>query len=58
MEYVVLKSTYPEKNEKKQGKSGGFDSRDQPSNLTQIGFKSSILQPVWLLNLMDGLEKQ
>ena len=29
-------------NIKKQGKSEGFDSCDQPSNLTQIGFKSSI----------------
>ena len=26
----------------KQGKSEGFDSCDRPSNLTQIGFKSSI----------------
>ena len=30
----------------KQGKSEGFDSCDRPSNLTQIGFKSSIFQPV------------
>ena len=32
-----------------QGKSEGFDScrGDRPSNLTQIGFKSSIFQPVW-----------
>ena len=29
---------------KKQGKSEGFDSCDRPSNLTQIGFKSSIFQ--------------
>ena len=29
----------------KQGKSEGFDSCDWPSNLTQIGFKSSIFQP-------------
>ena len=28
-----------------QGKSEGFDSCDQPSNLTQIGFKSSIFHP-------------
>ena len=28
----------------KQGKSKGFDSCDRPSNLTQIGFKSSIFQ--------------
>ena len=27
-----------------QGKSEGFDSCDRPSNLTQIGFKSSIFQ--------------
>ena len=30
-----------------QGKSEGFDSCDWPSNLTQIGLKSSIFQPVW-----------
>ena len=29
----------------KQGKSEGFDSCNRPSNLTQIGFKSSILGP-------------
>ena len=29
-----------------QGKSEGFDSCDRPSNLTQVGFKSSIFQPV------------
>ena len=33
-------------------------SCDRPSNLTQIGFKSSIFQPVWPWNLMDDLEKQ
>ena len=31
-----------------QGKSEGFDNCDRPSNLTQIGFKSSIFHPVWL----------
>ena len=36
-----------------QGKSEGFDSCDRPSNLTQIGLKSSIFQPVWPWNLMD-----
>ena len=41
----------------KQGKSEGFDSCDQPSNLTKIGFKSSIFQPVWPWHLMDDLEK-
>ena len=41
----------------KQGKSEGFDSYDRPNNLTQIGFKSSILQPVWPWNLMDDLQK-
>ena len=41
-----------------QGKSEGFDSCDQPSNLTQIGFKSSIFQPVWPWNLMDDPKKQ
>ena len=39
--------------ETKQGKSEGFDSCDRPSNLTQIGFKSSIFQPLWPWNLMD-----
>ena len=44
----------------KQGKSQGFDSCDKPtgSNLTQIGFKSSIFQPAWPWNLMDDLAKQ
>ena len=36
-----------------QGKSEGFDSCERPSNLTQIGFKSSIFQPcvldIWLM---------
>ena len=41
----------------KQGKSEGFDSCDRPRNLTQIGLKSSIFQPVWPWNLMDDLEK-
>ena len=41
----------------KQGKSEGFDSCDRPSNLTQIGFESSIFQPVWPRNLMDDPEK-
>ena len=40
-----------------QGKSEGFDSCDRPSNLTQIGFKSSIFQPVWPWNLMDDPKK-
>ena len=29
-----------------QGKSEGFDSCNRPSNLTQIGFKLLIFQPV------------
>ena len=41
----------------KQGKSEGFDSCDWPSNLTQIGFKSLIFQPVLPLILMDDLDK-
>ena len=40
----------------KQGKSEGFDSCDRPSNLTQIGLKLSIFQPVWPWNLMDDLK--
>ena len=43
--------------ERKQGKSVGFDSCDRPNNLTQIGLKSSIFQPVFPWNLMDDLEK-
>ena len=39
-----------------QSKSGGFDSCDWPSNLTQTGFKSSIFQPVWPWNLMMTLK--
>ena len=46
------------KQKNKQGKSEGFDSCDRPSNLTQIGFKSSIFQPVLPWNLMDDLEEQ
>ena len=40
-----------------QANSEGFDSCDWPCNLTQIGFKSSIFQPVWPRNLMDDLKK-
>ena len=40
-----------------QGKSEGSDGCDWPSNLTQIGLKSSITQPVWPYNLMNDLEK-
>ena len=40
-----------------QGKSEGFDSCYRPSNLTEIGFQSSIFQPVWPRNLMDDPEK-
>ena len=41
----------------KQGKSEGFASCNWPSNFTRSGWKSSIFQPVWPWNLMDGLEK-
>ena len=37
---------------KKQGRSEGFDICDRPSNLAQIGFKSSIFQPMWHWNFM------
>ena len=40
-----------------QGKSGGFDSCHGPSNITVIGLKLSIFQPVSPLNLMDDPEK-
>ena len=42
---------------KEQRKSEGFDSCVWASNLTQIGFKSSIFQPVWPYNLTYDLEK-
>ena len=42
---------------RKQGKSDGSDSCDPASNLTQIGFKSLIIQPLWPCNLMDDLGK-
>ena len=45
-------------NERKQGKSKGFDSCDRSSNLIQIGFISSIFQPAWPWNLMNDLKKQ
>ena len=38
---LIVKSTFLKK-----GKSEGFYSCDQPSNLTQIGFKWLINQPV------------
>ena len=40
------------------GKSERFDSYDRPSNISKIGFKSSIFRTVWPWNLMDDLEKQ
>ena len=40
-----------------QGKYEGIDSCNRPSNLTQIGFKSSIFQLVWPWNLMDDPQK-
>ena len=43
--------------DQKQGKSEGLDSCDQPSNLTQIEFKSLIFQPVWPWYLMDDPPK-
>ena len=39
----------------KQGKSEWCDSCDRPSNVTQVGFKSSIFRRVWPSNLMDDL---
>ena len=39
------------------GKSEWFDNCNRPSNLTQIGLKLSIFQPVWPWNLMDDLGK-
>ena len=39
--YMVYK-IYTNRSKYIQGKSEGFDSCERPSNLTQIGFKSSI----------------
>ena len=52
-ELYKLKKNKKKAKKTKQGKSEGFDSCDRPSNLTQIGFKSSIFQPVWPWNLMQ-----
>ena len=42
----------------KQGKSEGFESCDRPSNLTQIGLKSSIVHPcdleIWWMTLKNN----
>ena len=42
----------------KQGKSEGFDSCDRSSNLTQIGFKSSIFSPcdleIWRMTFKNN----
>ena len=44
--------------ENKQGKSGGFDSCDQPSNLTETWFKSLIFSPydleIWWMTLKNN----
>ena len=58
--YYFLIKSYCLKNKEsdKQGKSEGFDSCDRPNNLTQIGFKSLIFQPVWPWNFMDDLKNQ
>ena len=55
MEYLATLGEEYQRHERvqEQGKSEGFDSCDRPSNLTQIGFKSSIFQPLWPWNLMD-----
>ena len=55
---MILKFCLIILHENKQGKSEGFDSCDQPSNLIQTWFKSLIFQPIWPRNLMDDLEKQ
>ena len=54
----IQKSQFRPKRLETNGESEGFDSCDRPSNLTQIGFKSSILQPLWPWNLKGNLEKQ
>ena len=44
--YHILKMEVKKIYINKQGKSEGFDSCNRPSNLTQIGFKLSIFQPM------------
>ena len=45
----------------KQGTSEGFDSCDRPSNLTQIGFKSSIFRPcdldIWWMTPKNNMAR-
>ena len=56
---AIKKETYMKyDNFHQQGIPEGFDSWDQPRNLTQIGFKLLIFQPVWPWNEMDDLKKQ
>ena len=55
-QYITFLVNKLSKTKKKQGKSEGFDSCDRPSNFTQVGFKSSIFQPVWPWNLIDDLK--
>ena len=50
---VSIKGCIHRTGKQEQGKSERFDSCYRPSNLTQIGFKLSISQPVWPWNLMD-----
>ena len=45
-------------NKTEQGKSEDFDSCDQPRNLAQIRYKTSIFQSLRPWNLTDDLEKQ
>ena len=45
-ENSIHRAAWSQLKKKNQGKSEGFDSCYRPSNLTQIGFKSSIFQPV------------
>ena len=54
--YEVLRGFMKEYMLVKQGKSGWFDSCDRPSNLTQIGFRSSIFQSVcpWWMTLKNN----
>ena len=49
---------FSEPDDKQQGKPEGFDSCDRPSNLIQIGLKSSMFRCVWLSNVMHDVAKQ
>ena len=55
---LTMKGGFKEETEQKNKANLRNWGLQLPSNPTQIGFISSIFQPVWPSNLMDDLEKQ